>query len=203
VAVGGLDGDAAVWLSENGVEWVRVEHEELLSARDEGVSEAYSVAPGGPGLVAAGSVGFIDTGSDGVIWTSADGIEWQRITIPQESAFESVHRDPGSGRLLVFGRSSIWSSMDGLAWDEVSLGGGIWAGAPGSASGVAWFEDSLVAGGYDSATSLWLSEDDGLSWLRLARDDPAFDGSPIMDVTAFDSKIVAVGDGVWIGEFTG
>ncbi len=203
VTVGAVGDDAGVWVSEDGLEWIRVEHEAFVAAEGEGQAHAYDVAAGPSGLVVIGYLGFWDPDPDAAMWMSVDGVDWERQVFPQDSAFEAVERDPSRDLMLAFGRGSIWSSTDGLAWDEISDGGGIWAGSPPPSSGVAWFDGVVVAGGLENTTSLWLSRDDGVGWLRLGRDDPAFAGDAILDVTAFGSKAVAVGrSSVWIGEFT-
>jgi hypothetical protein len=74
------DGDAAIWVSADGVVWSRVAHDEALfgGAWDQLIN---SVIVGPPGIVAVGE----DRGAaTAVVWTSPDGLTWTRL--PQDPA---------------------------------------------------------------------------------------------------------------------
>ena len=134
---------AAVWVSENGLEWERVPHDEAVfgGAGDEIMLD---VVAGGPGLVAVGMTDEWLTGgdlgpglTDGVIWTSADGLTWERVPDP-----DGVFSGPGDQRieaviaggpgLIAVGFSggpdgftgveaTVWVSADGLVWEMAEI----------------------------------------------------------------------------------
>lgn len=101
---------AAVWLSTDGIEWWRVEHDELVFGGGTGMG---SVSVGGPGLVAVG----VDWRLGEVrAWASSDGIEWQLI-IDENSEF-------GRGEML-----SVTAGGPGLVavgYDRESDSAAVW-----------------------------------------------------------------------------
>jgi hypothetical protein len=215
----GGDGDAAVWVSADGLAWSRVLAGEAVfgGAADQAM---VMVAAGGPGLV---GVGYDFSGGDGeaTVWTSPDGLTWSRV--PADEAVFGGTGDQvmaalaaGGPGLVAAGYDSsggdrdaaVWVSPDGLAWDRVPgnegvFGGGadqtIWsvtAGGPG-----------LVAAGYDSSggdrdAAVWVSPD-GLAWDRVPGNEGVFGGGAdqtIWSVTAGGPGLVAVGDDVSGGD---
>lgn len=215
----GGDGDAAVWVSADGLAWSRVSADFALFG-GAGDQAMVMVAAGGPGLV---GVGYDFSGGDGdaAVWTSADGLAWSQV--PADEAVFGGAGDQvmaalaaGGPGLVAAGYDSaggdrdaaVWVSADGLAWDRVPgdegvFGGGadqmIWsvtAGGPG-----------LVAVGHDSSGgdrdgAVWVSAD-GLVWSRVPADEAVFGGGAhqiIWSVIAGGPGLVAVGDDVSGGD---
>jgi len=75
----GLDANAAVWTSADGIAWARVPNAEMFGDRLMQMMNAVTV--GGPGLVAVGYDGAVNR-YDAAVWTSVDGLTWARI--PQD-----------------------------------------------------------------------------------------------------------------------
>jgi len=138
---------AAVWLSEDGYSWTRVESPSFAE------SPMYAVAAGGPGIVAIG---------DSAIWFSSDGLEWQPAAQPYGSlnavtysnlGFVAVgHKcgrmyasevDVGEG-VLTACYPHAWISADGLNWERVDLVTNIgeW---PGSRASDGWVGSFALA----------------------------------------------------------
>jgi len=122
----GIDRDAAVWTSVDGITWSRVPHDEAVFG-GEGFQEMNSVTAGGPGLVA---VGTDESGgdSDTAVWTSADGITWSRVSHDEavfggEFAQEMSSVIAGGPGLVAVGadsrKAAVWTSPDGITWSQV------------------------------------------------------------------------------------
>jgi hypothetical protein len=185
VAVGfdrpAVDGEqnAAVWISADGLTWIRVPHDEAVFGGDSS-QMMLSVTDQGPGLVAVGSVGHPDEekdrridelAADAAVWTSADGLTWFRV--PHD---EEVFGGPGEQRMV-----------------SVSVGG------PGLVA-VGFVREKLV-GFYElSDAAVWTSPD-GLTWSRVPHDEAVFARSGdtgdkdevMLSVTAGGPGLVAVG----------
>ncbi len=178
-----------------------------------GSQRMLSVTAGGPGLVA---VGREETGADidGAVWTSVDGLTWLRVPDEQgvfggtgDQLMESVAA--GGPGLVAVGRenlgdgfdASVWTSVDGLTWLRVPDKAGVLGGTGDQ------LVESVVAGGpglvavgmEESATGfdalVWTSVD-GLTWLRVPDDEPAFGGNgdqTMNSVTVGGPGLVAVG----------
>ena len=178
VAVGGAPGtylgytDAAVWISENGLDWERVTSESFTGTPDafgtEGTQVMHDVVQSGPGVVAVGYDGGPRTGADAAVWTSGDGELWERV--PDLSGALGGDGDQVmkrvlavDGRLVAVGSSSrrpaVWVSTDGAAWE---VAGGFDGAQPGALTDVCAFGDLLVAVGYAGGEDVerlgvWLS----------------------------------------------
>jgi hypothetical protein len=111
---GGIDhgwGDAAVWVSVDGLTWSRIPNDE---AAFEG-GNMVEVAAGGPGLVAVGTDSS-PTGEDqdAAVWTSRDGLVWSRVA-PDEAVFggdgyqEMYSVVAGGPGLVAVGWDGSWS----------------------------------------------------------------------------------------------
>jgi hypothetical protein len=118
VAVGsqgtGVDSDAAVWTSPDGLTWTRVPHDKETF---DGLyfQEMLSVAAGGPGLVAVGFAGPF-TRFDAAVWTSPDGFTWNRV--PHD---ETTFGGAGSQKMLsvaVAGSGLVAVGYEGSSRDE-------------------------------------------------------------------------------------
>jgi hypothetical protein len=200
VAVGKDGMGAGVWVSPDGFEWTRVQHNALLP-EEWGAADMYDVAAGGPGYVAVGSVGFREGGLGGTntenagaaIWTSRDGREWELRIVddPGDWGLSSVEVDPATGRLIAFG-GDRWYSDDGYNWEWVDRT--VPLGGPPPGSRVAWQGNVAVAGFYDSAFSLWVSGDAGETWNRIDYEHPEFDWCGyVRDIIEVDGHFVAHG----------
>lgn len=207
VAVGSAGSEAAVWTSEDGWSWSRVE----ASGDVFGDRLMNSVIAGGPGLVAVGS------GPQGAaVWTSVDGLDWSLVEDElgvfgsDGSSYMStvVAAGPGlvaagSDRSGGMGTGAVWTSAEGLEWSRLAgdtdmFGGdghhevlSLTVGGPG-----------LVAVGYQHPVesnrhraAVWTSVD-GLSWSRVPHDRSAFGGwdeREMHSITSGGSGLVAVG----------
>lgn len=196
VAVGRVDGSAAVFTSDDGVTWSRITL--IESSGGNPVGSLSVVAEGGLGLVALGSKGL----GRFEVWTSPDGMNWSEV--PQdaqsEQAADVADIVAGGPGLVAVGSvgvpaaggvddgvPAIWTSSDGLQWERVPnepsvLGdsGGIFAVAAGNGILVAVGESWFGATDDDLLNVVWTSTD-GRDWSRAAvggqrRFDVAFFG---------------------------
>ena len=155
-----VGNDASVWLSADGLVWIRVPHDESVfgGERDQGMFDVVAVDPG---LVA---VGYQAT--DAAVWTSVDGTIWSRVPHDEAvfggegqsrmySVVRSGHRLVAAGTSEV--HSAVWMSDDGAVWSlvKVSEHGILWditTGGPG-----------LIAVGGVVDGAVWTSSQ-GNSW---------------------------------------
>jgi hypothetical protein len=215
VAVGWDDGPdaAAVWISLDGIDWLRVPHDDALF----GGSSMFDVTVGGPGLVAVGKIETGDTrpgySGDAAVWTSVDGITWSRV--PHDEAafggadFQDMRSVTAGGPGLVavgahgvgpgHNHALVWTSVDGITWSRVPHDNAIFGasemeavtvGGPGLvAVGTAF----LNADEESPAAAVWTSVD-GITWSRVPHDEAVFGRGPMRDVTVGGPGLVAVGD---------
>jgi hypothetical protein len=113
------EGDAAVWVSPDGVTWLRVAHDEAVFG-GAGDQAMVSVALLGTVLVAAGhdSVG---EDRDAAVWLFSDGAAWSRV--PDDQAIfngsgsqEAWMVTAGGPGLVVIGLEDTGADRDGLMW---------------------------------------------------------------------------------------
>lgn len=151
------------------LQWSRVPHDETVFG-GVGQQQILSVAAGGPGLVAVGVSG------------------------------------PGVGEFSGNRDAAVWTSPDGLTWsraphdDDVFGGPGsqevssVTAGGPGLVAVGHRFDEPDRPGVYPA---VWTSVD-GISWMRVADDGPAFsEGGSMSSVTRGGPGLVAVGTDSW------
>jgi hypothetical protein len=174
VAVGydrsGDGTDAAVWVSDDGYHWTRVEDDATL--RQPGDQYMQSVTTWGPGLVAVGYE-WPDDGRSAAVWVSADGYAWTRIEDdaafrrPGEQVIESV--TAGGPGLVAVGWNrqalgefdgAVWVSADGYAWTRLQEDAAF--GPWGKMFSVTAWGPGLVAVGYaspgdDPDAAVWVS----------------------------------------------
>ena len=166
---------AVVWVSEDGREWERIEHDEEVFG-GEGTQLMNDVALGGPGVVAVGTAQ-----GDAGVWVSPDGRDWNRV--PQEGALTSEGRQDinavvaGGPGLVAVGRdrhlesAAVWVSEDGLDWERIEHDEDVFGGpGPQVMADVVATDDLVVAVGDDRGTdgdgAVWVSLD-GWTWERV------------------------------------
>ena len=183
---------AAVWVSDDGYTWTRINDPAALGGPG---TQILSVMAGGPGLVAVGvdnSSGDQPEDWDAAVWVSVDGHSWTRIHDPVDFGGPGARvissLAVGGPGLVAVGHAeaggdedaAVWVSVDGYAWTRVddealSAPGGQAMNVAG-----AW-RGGLVAfgvndpGANSEANAIWVSVD-GYTWTRI--DDPAMFGEP-------------------------
>jgi hypothetical protein len=220
VAVGSTDweGDAAVWISEDGISWSLLPNDEPPLGGD-GAQWMEAVTAGGPGLVAVGGESLTGPlGSHAVVWTSEDGISWSKISSevlgsddPDDFTFWLSDVTVGGPGLVAVGPAynstnpepcgtcggAVWTSVDGIAWNRLDVDPGllygirsVTAGGPGLvAVGSDWSDE------HNPSAAVWTSPD-GLIWTRIPHDEAVFGGigsQGMSDVIAGGAGLVAVG----------
>lgn len=174
----GPDLDAAVWLSEDGEAWQRIESPPLGLAGYQPNSEGefngeivdVDYQPG-VGYVAVGSASR--SGDDEidfptqypVVWVSADGLAWQRHSLEGEFRLRGVTAVEGS--IIAHGVSTLQGSPSADA--EILT----------SQDGVAWVEATGEFGGLDATDGIQsindLVEIPGVGLFALGSDDVEFE----------------------------
>jgi hypothetical protein len=161
--------DAAVWLSEDGQSWRRVESTGLGGP---GWQIMTSVSAGGPGLVA---VGLLEDEGSGV-WTSVDGTDWQLVEpnpFPDGAVVWGVSSD-AQGLLAVGNielQPTIWFSPDGVTWESRKLTPD-GADIRGETQAVVRMGDTILGAGFaaedpemaEHVAGIWVSNDSGATW---------------------------------------
>ncbi len=131
VAVGVLDGDAAMWASSDGLVWTPTTEGLTWTSTVFDGGRIFDVTVGGPGFVAVGSYELDETCRSGTpldcyaaVWTSADGITWEAV--PHDEAVfgggpdkQGMHSVATIGADLVAVGSGVWTSEDGISWTKV------------------------------------------------------------------------------------
>ena len=190
----GLDWDAAVWTSPDGINWSRVPHNEHVFGGD-GHQEMSSVVVGGPGLVAVGydatSSGGLSVDEDAAVWTSPDGLSWYRVphkeavfggdggqvmvsVVATDSGLVAVGHDESGGDK----DAAVWTSPDGLDWSRVPHDEAVFGGEDRQKMIVVAVKDpGLVAVGGDELNgevpvAVWTSPD-GTTWTQVPHDEVA------------------------------
>jgi hypothetical protein len=168
---GSLDEDsaAAVWVSENGITWSRVPHDETQLGGPM-LQDMYDVVVAGPGLVAVGWDNLLDWTASGAAWTSSDGLTWERVPHDPDifgEGFQGMWSvASGDGGLVAVGLgagwsgsggpgqpAAVWTSPDGLTWtrtpeQEQLESGHPTDGFPGGGDWAVMHEVTTAAGGY-------------------------------------------------------
>ena len=198
VAVGGRDGNAAVWTSVHGLTWSRVPHDEAVfgGVGESGMSD---VAVGGPGLVAVGQQD---------VCTDHEVLD-ERGSSPVD---EDGNLEPET--VCEDGNAVVWTSVDGLTWSRVPHDESVFSGQDFyGMSSVTLGGPGLVAVGLSDNSDggdavVWTSVD-GLTWSRVPHDEAVFGGAgrqEMWDVTVGGPGLVAVGRdglGVWDNTYGG
>ncbi len=209
VAVGGVEGDAAVWTSPDGVTWTRVTDIPDTVRGGEDNYELGMVTTGGPGLVAmtAPTVGMGGTGPGEIaVLVSSDGLSWTDVAELSRDAIVSDVTAGGPG-LVVAGHVpygdpalvedstvAFWTSPDGSTWSQAPYDEAVF-GDQTSVAAVAAGGPGLVAvgsGDEGAAAAVWTSPD-GLTWTRVPHDKAVFGDAWMTDVIVGGPGLVAVG----------
>jgi hypothetical protein len=182
--------EAAVYLSDDGLAWTKVETTDPL------IGQMIDVVATDDGLFAVGGVPGADSAG---VWRSTDGETWERIGSDLEHAFLWSIAEGGPGLVAVGWRRNpepdlaVWTSADA---------GATWELAP-DPEGLEGFEATDVVGGADGTLvmvgsslggdggRIWTSTD-GVAW-TLVLDD--MDGAYARSVIAVEDGFVAVGGG--------
>jgi len=226
VAVGGESSGsserAAVWTSQDGEEWTRIE--DVSVPGDPELAGMNSVIAGGPGFVAVGTIwnwtGVEDQSAEPVVWTSQDGEEWTRIedvSVPGDAELAGMNSVIAGGPGLIAvgwdfnrerfeGNAVVWTSVDGTSWEHVAAQGTEFSG--GEMYDIAPYMGGYVAVGTDrdrmftwtrGCTSsdecpeaAWTSPD-GIVWARVDSDAFVLDWSTMYSVATSGTQIIAVG----------
>ena len=164
--------DGAVWLSEDGQSWERVESTGLGGP---GWQILTSVTAGGPGLVAVGLLQDVGSG----LWTSVDGTDWQLVEpspFPDNAVVWGVSSDPQG--LLAVGnielQPTIWFSADGVVWQSSKLTPD-GADIRGETQAAVRMGDTVVGAGFaaedpemgEHVAGIWVSSDSGDTWEQV------------------------------------
>lgn len=202
-------GTAAIWTSEDGLVWVRLEN---LDGVFEGLA-LRSVVTTDHGLVAVGATAIRDTDPSGrtVVLLSEDGLAWTRIEdaalvraeMPAVTSGGPGLVGVGFDHIAPFDRA-VWVSEDGTSWQAVvePLDASTLARVPGGTlflTSATRIGSTIVAGGDGGV----FTSSDGISWSfeRLRAEGTAFDNVPgarIEDVAAGSGGVVAVSNqAIW------
>lgn len=173
----GLDANAAVWTSPDGIAWTRVPDSAVFG--DQRWQTMNAVTVGGPGLVAVGYDGPVDK-YNAAVWTSVDGSIWARVP-PDEAVFGGTGIQAmdavtaWDGGLVAVGydraigsfEAAVWVSSDGSTWARVPRNPAVFGGlGPQRMSGVAAGAAGLVAVGNRLAIAGWVPRDgDAAVWV--------------------------------------
>jgi hypothetical protein len=193
--------DLAVWLSNNGLDWSRLPHDEEVFGA--GTIEVDAVTKLGSKIVAMGMYlrdENAEDPDDGAVWVSETGTDWIRAPLPRSTFWLSTIGTFGSN-LVVMGSwcdvdwncgTGMWTSADGLEWTEDFLDdqmfGDAWVTALVEAG-----PGLVAAGSKDDRAGVWVSSD-GVDWTPVSDGQEVFGlRSHISDLTAWDGGLVAVG----------
>lgn len=204
-----LEGDAAVWITTDGLTWVRVADPDLGGP---GTQQMTGITSWDRGLVAVGSSALHDRDYDARIWLSEDGTGWRMVTDPNlggpGSQFINSVAAAGTG-LIAVGNSDeggdldvvVWTSNDGVEWERITspdLGGPgdqvIW---PFGNPVMVTDELILVSGMDNDHAAIWASTD-GRVWSKVdASDVLGGRGEHVISglVAAGSGSVLGVGSG--------
>lgn len=188
------DGDAAVWLSPDGVVWNRVPDDGSIFG-GEGFQNALDVVVDGDRVVVVGLTGPSGHPCEApVVWLSEDaGETWRRIEPGGPGCMWSVAMvDDG----FVAGGFGFWHSDDGVDWVRSEDGVGVayvagMAASPGELVAVGGPADGEI----QSAVAV---SETGVVWERIPHEDALF-GEP--DPGTGQNRLrTGMNDVVWTGE---
>jgi hypothetical protein len=211
---GGNLGDAAVWISDDGLSWSRITDQQtaLGGPNDE---RLWAVTSGGPGLVAVGYERPAEVYDESLaaVWVSPDGRSWSRIS-DDTGAFSVAEGQmmsdvtAGGPGLVAVGSvettaSAVWTSPDGLVWNAVqdpeALSepgappmGRVATGGPGLIA-----TGAMCSSGPDDEPCTWTggvwTSPDGTDWTRRTADEVGGEAPMMNDLVTVGSSVIAVG----------
>jgi hypothetical protein len=184
VAVGGTNGDGAIWTSPDGTRWTRANAAGEALARP-GKQRLIGVTPGGAGWVAVGydaARPLVVTSSDGTNWHSADGFD-----PGSETHAATYAAAAGTAGYVIVGESGYsagtWFSPDLKSWKADNGGDlagkqtanrwmrGVVAGPSGFVA-VGGLSDPAVKDAPQGRPAVWTSAD-GRKWTLKQLPQPA------------------------------
>ena len=202
------DRDGAVWISDEGTEWRRVEHQPSLSEEGAWVW-MLGVAARGDDLVAVGKVDR-DGEHRARVWNSNDGITWSEAV---DGPF--VGDDPESqqqmegvvwtgSEFIAYGwearnfagfTAAIWTSVNGTDWVRATFSEPADHRDPGQngVRGIAVGEDLLLAPANLNEGPALLSSTNGVNWTVVPLDADLFTAVEIGDIAPTEDGFVLVG----------
>jgi hypothetical protein len=209
-----LSGLAESWTSADGVHWVS--HGPLDQAagvipeRPTGLCVRSGPVPA---VIAVGSSYQDSAGEAAVAWISSDAVHWSRATVSAPALAGGNQEMSGcmaiASGLVAFGDTTtpsgatipaIWRSATGSQWTRQSSPGFVPA-APTTLTSVAGPGSTWLAVASGPATpyepmasQLWVSQDAGVSWLRLDTTGSPWqtDGTARLDVAGFQGGVPVV-----------
>lgn len=215
----GVESNAAVWRSDDGISWVRVPHVGAFSEANGGAVMS-DVALGESGLVAVGLVfgrtepfaiyrlgelpdlgggdlaepSDVDIDVDAAVWRSSDGVSWSRVSAEDET----------------FGGDTVRQSMN-----AVTAGGPGFVAVGQEGFDFLGFDEWTPTSGNntdgrdhvaDNVAAVWTSPD-GETWTRVANEPSlAHSGGEVTgwavmsDIAPHAQGLVAVGRDLWLVE---
>ena len=181
---------AAVYLSEDGVDWRKVETADPL------IGQMIDVVATDDGLFAVGGVPGADSAG---VWHSPDGEAWERIGGDLEHAFLWAIAEGGPGLVAVGWRRNpepdlaVWTSADAGATWELAPDPEGFAGFEGT--DVAALPDgslAMVGSALDGSEGRIWTSTDGIDWTLAVE---TLDGAYARSLAATPDGLVAVGGG--------
>ena len=181
---------AAVYLSEDGVEWRKVETADPL------IGQMIDVVATDDGLFAVGGVPGADSAG---VWHSPNGEAWERIGGDLDHAFLWAIAEGGPGLVAVGWRRNpepdlaVWTSADAGATWELAPDPEGFAGFEGT--DVAALPDgslAMVGSALDGSDGRIWTSTDGIDWTMAVE---TLDGAYARSLAATPNGLVAVGGG--------
>jgi hypothetical protein len=192
-------GDAVIWTSPDGRDWLRATNETGLE-----VAGGIELLIEGDGRLTA-IVGQRASGSTVSsrydVWQTEGRADWERAGTLTGGGAGRLLGSSGGGRLLVVGWERAWTSADGVQWEVAVHPQG---DRPASISDVAAFPGGYVAVGWTGSSpgetcggnEPWV----GHTWTsangRVWHEDATFQGAAISHLVALDGAIVGLGQSV-------
>jgi hypothetical protein len=189
-------GNAAIWTSPDGRDWLRATNETGLD-----VARGVRLLIQGDGrltaIVGPPGDGYADA-SEFAVWQTEGRAEWKRTGTLSGGGGGVLRGAYGGGRGLVVGYERAWTSADGVQWDVAVHPRG---DRPAEISDVATFPGGYVAVGWTGSSPgdtcggnepwigrTWTSAD-GREW----HEEETFEGAAISRLVPLDGSIVGLG----------
>lgn len=199
VAVGGLQRDGRIWVSDDGRSWDTIALPEFAEVtfydvlEDDGTLTVIGRPQGRQRDTVAAP-------ADGVValrWISQDGLTWTPLPFQAEPVGPETHTisvNPETGQQAALNQYGVWVSDDGSEWTEVASSSGIPPYTHPSQE-VVWIGDTMIGG---TKWYIYESSDGGATWARTGPTDLEF-GHPRRLFTIGDNVIALALTDIWIG----